>query len=1066
MKNTFICTIALLFALSGMAQATLDHPIQMVNVPVQAQEIAIFHTGDANTSALVNTLGKYDYQASNANISLSEKDSYTYLSETTSGFRSVNTLALNYDGDMYDELVQVYETNSGFGISFPDISNKNLRTDSVQGTFISSIGRTSGVDEPTLKLAKADFDLDGKDEFVVAFRNYNLGKIVLHIRNVDSSALGTTRLGLNKETDFDPLSGAWSAYEAFDLTVNDFDGDGIPDIALARMADNGGDREVILHFFKVETAPQAKDSWNIIQKDSMVLYSTKDAANNWGNVSLTSAYFDGDSNLPNQIAIASLMINEDDENKLDRRLDVIEVDRVSQAGSLTTSLLDTRTYNAYTYNYLPAQALASGDMNEDSLAEVVWARDGSFQVYDFENGQIKDKASGSAAYEEGTLFDLARNGNYLSLGDVNWDTRKEIMIATSTVNNSDFEQYINVVLFSADPNLNGLTKIGDQDFVVKNNCGFSCSYRYAAVLGEFQDGRGYLREPVRFVRKYVTPLIVNNAPPYHYDMLNGVEADINNVFPDWPVDPDKIESVYESKTSEAFTLETNLTSDWGVSGTLSAEGSVFGVGLKSSLTTTYGEEFSNTNTNGQTVSITTRSIARSDDQIYGLVQNYDFFEYPVEDEGGHKIGYVLAMMRTGTPIYQWMDSKSTDALEYSPDHEPGNILSYPSLANFESYGGVDSMVNPGTGQAKSIGTGGGLEFQMVYSDFSDFNATTTQKFGVEVSASASYFGVGAEVKGSYNSSEMSSHTSSVSSEVSFSSSLTHALNPNFSDANYTLTPRVYWSKNGALTLAYAVDPSLPSGSTSNFWSDNYTSKPDLTLILPWKYDPEKGLSLGSTPDKRRLSKSIKLSSDSYIAGDTVIITAFIQNYSFKEYVGDVEFQFYAGNPDNGGILLSDINGQSLLTITDVFGGRERTPVAFNWLVPGNISTGQPIYVVIDPSNKIDEIHDDNNVGFYGAAGSAVSVEEEVAFKDFTPSLYPNPARSRTQLELEMNQTGELTVALYDLHGRKLKNLFADHLHTGKYILPIDLVGVSPGYYIVEVRAGNNSKALKLLKTRD
>jgi len=419
------------------------------------------------------------------------------------------------------------------------------------------------------------------------------------------------------------------------------------------------------------------------------------------------------------------------------------------------------------------------------------------------------------------------------------------------------------------------------------------------------------------------------------------------------------------------------------------------------------------------------------------------------------------MMRRGNPIIQWMDSKSADAFYYIPDHEVGNLLSYPSNTDFPTYSGNLATVKPGTGF--NVGSGGTLNFSMTFTDFTSSGTSETRTFGLEVNASAEYYGVGLEAKGTYNSSEITSHTSTAQSEISYISNLTTPLNPQFSDANYTMTPYVYWSKNGALTLGYSVDPSLPGAGTNNFWKDHYVDKPDLTVIMPWKYDPEKGYSLGSTPDKRRLCKSLSFNKTSFITGDTVKITAFIHNYSFMEYTGDVQFRFYAGDPDNGGTLLSDINGQTTLTVNGTFPARGRRAIQFDWLVPAGIGPGPRIYIVIDPANQIAEIHEDNNIGFNTLGGEVIiGIENNEPLVPFEAKIFPNPASGWAQAELHLPSNGKLKAELLDVQGNKIKSLYNSDLQRGNYILPVSLADVPQGFYLLNIRFNEKSAVLRVV----
>ncbi|MEL6842889.1 MAG: T9SS type A sorting domain-containing protein, partial [Bacteroidota bacterium] len=524
---------------------------------------------------------------------------------------------------------------------------------------------------------------------------------------------------------------------------------------------------------------------------------------------------------------------------------------------------------------------------------------------------------------------------------------------------------------------------------------------------------------------------------------------------------------YSQENSTSTTLESTMSSDWGVSSTLSAAGNVGGLGLKASITGSYGEQFSQTSSNTQTYRVEAHTIARDDDAIYGTLQDYDIYEYPVI-RNGERVGNVLAMVRLGAPLFTWLPSKADAVFGMRTSHEPGNLLSYPSLADFdELVGRQGATVQNGFGSG-AVGrlidqSGNGFNFTMTYSSFNNSSASTTQNFGLEVNAGASYYGVGLEATGTYNSSELQTHSSEAEQAVAFTSKMD--LVTMNRDAPYTIVPQVIWSQNGALTLEYAVEIDSSVIST-NFWEQNY-SQPDLSLIMPWRHDAAKGKDLGpASADKARLSKSIFLETADFVGGDSVRLRAFIQNYSLVDYVGPVEFQFYLGNPDAGGILLSDINNQSTIMLVDSFKARQRTYIEFDWKVPVNVDISKNLYLVIDPNNQITEVHDNNNIGWTplsSVSSDPNPIEDEIA--PLQATLYPNPAEDHAQVDLHLERPGVLNVQMLDMNGRLIANLYEQMVPAGDFILPVSLNDLPPGMYLIRASHNAQSKVMRLVHIR-
>lgn len=1062
MKKHVIFLLLLLPFMSGFSQVIVDHPLQRINRPVQAKEFVIFHKGNAtSTSAPTNTtLGHYDRSAgltTNQRIVMDDNYVNTSVSYNTTDAQSINVLTLDMNGDGYDEVIEAYQQATKIVLSRPNLNANPLSMNSGGPSGVIQIGTVPAGVSPQIKMAKGDFKRNGKWYFAVASPSYTDKKINLHVFFWDSIA-GYTRSCAHIFADSLYFDVSNQPAGNYDITINDFDGDSIPDIAFTGLEKEPGGFRSYLKTFKVNTA--AKDSflnWTLTPMGKQTIASVDDFSTSH-NLAISSGMYDSTSAPQNQIAVALAFVDRNNASIHNRNLYLASTG--SGANGLNTITVAPNPFATVINNaIIPAVSIVSGELNSNANDEIVLAFDGEMQIFSVSSGLvITPRGANSGGGSASGLYELANNNSYLSIGDADMDLENDILIVT-TNDNGNALQWFMVTVLGASLDLNNVTIKGQSlNFLQTSYSGGSSSYRYAAAFGEFSGGRAILKAPTYSVRKTITPLIVNNGPPYHFDMLDTVQADITNCFPNFTCN---MNSQYKEVTTTSSTVQTTLKSDWGVSGTLSGGGSPLGIGLKASVTQSYGEEFSQVQGSTSSVMVSTLSTARADDQVYGVLTDYDVYEYPV-DSSGVTIGYVLAMLRTGTPIVQWMDSKSADAFNYIPDHEVGNLLSYASTTDFTQYAGNLETIKPGTGF--NVGSGGTLNFEMRFTDFASQSVSETRTFGTDVNVSASYGAISLDAKGTYNSSEMHTHTSTAQSEVSYLSNLQATLNLDYSDANYTITPNVYWAKNGAITLGYAVDPSIPSGGTTNFWKDHYITKPDLTVIMPWKYDPEKGYSLGNTPDKRRLCKSLSFSKTSFITGDSVLITAWIQNYSLMDYTGPVDFQFYMGDPQNGGILMADVNGQTTLTVNSTFPARNRKAVQFNWKVPAGINPGPRIYIVIDPADQINEVHEDNNIGFNVLGEDLlIGIKNTDPLIAFQTKLFPNPsANGWSQLQLEIPEEGKVEVEIFDLQGRLMQSAYSGTLQSGHYLLPVALTELPAGFLLVQVKYKDHREVLRLV----
>jgi hypothetical protein len=90
--------------------------------------------------------------------------------------------------------------------------------------------------------------------------------------------------------------------------------------------------------------------------------------------------------------------------------------------------------------------------------------------------------------------------------------------------------------------------------------------------------------------------------------------------------------------------------------------------------------------------------------------------------------------------------------------------------------------------------------------------------------------------------------------------------------------------------------------------------------------------------------------------------------------------------------------------------------------------------------------------------------DEIEEEDDSILLYPNPAVSATTLKIEtMNE--RVKVELVDLNGRSVMVVCDKNLDQGTHHIPIDLVDVQVGQYIVQVYKQSGIKTKNLLKVK-
>ena len=323
----------------------------------------------------------------------------------------------------------------------------------------------------------------------------------------------------------------------------------------------------------------------------------------------------------------------------------------------------------------------------------------------------------------------------------------------------------------------------------------------------------------------------------------------------------------------------------------------------------------------------------------------------------------------------------------------GNILSYQAVTQSSQNDAFAEDVRFQTGDGRTLSDRGRGTWSLTDESTEVTMREREVEWSVGSTTSVSFsdpFGiasVGVTVSGDYGENSISTHSTAVTDRRGLFAEF-GTVDLGLGNVRYTVTPYVYWAKNGAFVLDYAVEPELAApGDVATFWDVHYgtagNARPDPAFILPFRYDPEKGLAIGEETQRER-TRDIAFNPVQPEAGDVVTITARVQNYSLLPTDGPVPVRFFVGDPENGGTPIVGTEGETEALTTDRSGfpsalePRGTAIVQMQWEVPTdilNVSTLR-IYAVIDPDNEVSEIHETNNTGWgilNPTGGQALSV---------------------------------------------------------------------------------------------
>jgi hypothetical protein len=915
----------------------------------------------------------------------------------------------------------------------------------------------SGDTNGHIHLAAGDLTGDGAEEFVVAFQGADAKIHLTAFANRGDSLPQVLATVADEALPLTPLH-----FARFGLTLGDFDGDDKAEVALAYVRQN----------------PNNPDNWSVFlrvydlvgdqlqPKVGQTVFTAPPKPNNTflADVNLVLTSGDFDQNGAAEVAVVTgrqLTVQDVDPGGDDTFLTLVKLG--DNLGTPTVDPLEAVTKTTLTgLDILQPDRnsptdVAAADLNNDGRIEIVLAVGPDIILYSVDN-QLNATQQ--------LRYDTMKNGmpavqlethqlGYRVLGvRPVGGGRVEIALAAPTVSPSSgsMRQSMNLVVYTATSNLQNLTLVASQldsnPIVTEPN-----DYRhFALAVGgptNLQLGNYSKKGTATAISQ---PLIVVKAPPTHFDLFGDESFDVSDCFPE---DVrlacgglyDKFTATFSQGSQQQRSISTQLNSDWAIAESLSGNLSAIGISLAANLKKTYGEGFEKIQGTTATYTDVTEDYVWQDDRILASVVDYDVYEFEVLTNG-QVVGHVLVVRPRGTPQMTWFGAKDWTGYAFIPDSQPGNILSYAeSVEEIRTTGNFAQRIMPDNRiqtQTISRDTSFGTTRSITYQEDVEQADTKTRTLEMEVGAKlggSKDFGkvtAGLEigVENTYSKKEIS--TQKVNLGEWFGVKLVYGnINSTITDANYRITPYLYWAANGAVVVDYAVQPELSRpGFPAGWWQTHYGEKADPAFLLPWRHD-EARLGYATPAYKLNLTKDILFDPPNAQALETVTIVARLHNYSLRETATPPVVRFYLGDPDAGGTPLVGVNGETSVTAAGNIPARGSAIVTFPWRVPEGLRYPR-IYALIDPDGAIAEVHEDNNkafaiLGAYDGSGPPLA------------GFAPSPASNANPLAVTFRNasSGEYTGILWDF-GDGVTSADPNPTHTytapGDYLVTLTLTG--------------------------
>lgn len=224
-------------------------------------------------------------------------------------------------------------------------------------------------------------------------------------------------------------------------------------------------------------------------------------------------------------------------------------------------------------------------------------------------------------------------------------------------------------------------------------------------------------------------------------------------------------------------------------------------------------------------------------------------------------------------------------------------------------------------------------------------------------------------------------------------------------------------------------------------------------------------------------QSVTLGNKNKIAGNTFLTLA-LDRKAFKNLYGKTADDHVNLPPlNNSGdvLVLKDASG-AVIDYVAWEGGSNSLPAGWSTSLP-SAPEGNSIYRTALNSDYDDEsdwavssgtgnpmTQSDGTFPASGSAKRADASPEDVTElpEELGLGNYPNPFNPTTQIRVNLPQSGEVSLTVYNMLGQKIKSLKEGFMQAGTYTFTFDAANLSSGVYLYRLQTANHSIMKKML----
>ena len=588
------------------------------------------------------------------------------------------------------------------------------------------------------------------------------------------------------------------------------------------------------------------------------------------------------------------------------------------------------------------------------------------------------------------------------------------------------------------------------------------------------------------VKSLQHPLVILNAPPIHFDVINGQGFDLNDCFLN--EDPCGFSATYETQQSVELVAETEVSREWAVSGEVTGEISGPLGQFEASMMASYGNSFSKYNNSIEKLTVNASIKASVLDRIYSLNTSYGIYEYPVI-EGDSIVAHLLTVNPKLTDR-SWTNTRDWEAIDYFPRHETGNLLSYQGYGSPKDEDATLDLLLHIPNDAIGIDPFSNATFGISFETIEESGQERSSKFEVgastKVTTGEKIFGKGAQLsvslEGNYEKNTISNFHTKIQKATNIAVNYGNTIRED--GTSYQMTPYLYWGKAGELILDYNVSLEK-GGSIQSWWEKYYGQKSDPGLNLPFRLDPEKGFNQSSLVQQACKSMTFRprrTPLEPFQPGDQITFYIGIHNFSLLDHDRPIPVSLHLGDPKEGAPKLRNTLGDTLVYLNRLIRAREREMVIFDWVVPVSESEWQAlapyinngklkrVFAQIDPNDELDETYDSNNIGWIDLP---LDIEVDVATNlDEKPSVfesgkrwsfaYPNPFTDQVNIDVDIPQSTDLELSVWNMEGQLIEVIAKGTFPSGQQQFVFQATHLPHGIYYYQLQTTQHQENGRLV----